>query len=118
MSQKVVDAAMALLEAARDSAVADAIVSPDGERLMAMARKLCERAGHDPDEVVMGLPDQAPTTGAKGLPTVYLPMGPAWYLYWDEAVRALALVRETEPETEPEKESEKETVDEGQKSAA
>lgn len=106
MSQKVVDAAMALIEIARESAAADALVSEDGERLMAMSRRLCEADGQDPDVVVMGVAGQSPTVGAKGLATIYAPIVPAWCVYWDEAVKALKLVRSTEPTKETEDEGE------------
>ena len=99
-SQKIVDAALALIETARQSSADDALALPEGARLMVMARKLCHDDGHDPDVVVMGIPGQEITIAAKKLPTIYAPIVPAWCLYWDEAVRALKLVRDTEAANE------------------
>lgn len=84
----VTDAALALLKAAREHATV--LADPT---TVAQARIICRAAGFDPDMVVMGMPDQPPIRGPKGTIGIYAPMSPAWALYWDDAVAAMAAER-------------------------
>lgn len=86
----VTEAALALLVAARENAEANAAGQPETLRF---ARILCRVAGFDPDMVVMGVPDQEPIKGPRGTIGIYAPMSPAWALYWDDAVAAMAAER-------------------------
>ncbi len=81
----VTSAALALLKAAREHA--GVLADPE---TVAQARIICRACGFDPDMVVMGVPDGEPIRGPKGTIGIYAPMSPAWALYWDDAVAAMA----------------------------
>lgn len=81
----VTTAALALLKAAREHALV--LADPT---TVAQARIICRASGFDPDMVVMGVPGAEPIKGPKGTIGIYAPMSPAWALYWDDAMAAMA----------------------------
>lgn len=93
----VVMAAKTLLEVTRADFMKWVLHVPSGQRIYTLARALCERAGHDPDTVVMGHAGAEPMYGPKRTVCVYAPIQPAWMLYWQDALDAITMVRETEP---------------------
>lgn len=91
----IADAALALLAAVRQQYDTDAAAAHDGVRALRIARKLCTDAGYEPDAVSMGIPDAVAIPGPKGTTGIFAPFQPAWALYWDDAVKLIALVDET-----------------------
>lgn len=58
----------------------------DGEKLMAMAIAICKAQGHEPDNIVMGLPYAAVYMDAKQTAALVHPIRPNWWNYLREAV--------------------------------
>lgn len=88
----VIVAALALTDAVRARFLVDASKCPEDVRTMHVARKLCIEDGQDPDYVSMGRPGQAPMVCAKGTTGIFAPFQPGWALYWDDAIKMIALV--------------------------
>lgn len=88
----VIAAALALTEAVRARFLVDASRTPECVRTMHVARKLCVEDGQDPETVSMGVPGQPPMMAAKGTTGIFAPFQPGWALYWDDAVKMIALV--------------------------
>ena len=65
------------------------------KRVYAIARKLCENDGHDPDRVSMGNERSPPMIDAKGTIAIYYPIRPNWMLYCGDAVKAIEIVEST-----------------------
>ena len=68
------------------------VSTPEQKRCYAVARKLCEGDGHDPDRISMGYERCPAMIDAKGTVAIYHPIRPNWFLYMSDAVRAIEVV--------------------------
>ena len=74
---------------------------PDGERLIELARTLCESDGYHPDDLVMGFPKQPPCYAGKHSVAVVFPVKPLWCQYTGEAKAALEFMQKAQSQKAP-----------------
>lgn len=93
---KVIVAAQALMDTARQEADASFATTPERERLRRIARKICLANSYYPDDVVMGLEGQAAMFGPKRAVCIVGPIRPQWMLYLSEAEQTIRLIDQGE----------------------
>lgn len=67
------------------------------KRIYAIARRLCEEGGFDPDRVSMGNERCPAMIDAKGCIALYYPIRPNWVLYISDAIKAIDIVEANPP---------------------